>query len=130
MIVYYAHSRLIYGSALEARNIETIKRILAHETTLEIINPATFDQNRPTDEIMNACFSAIHTANMVVISTIDGNIGLGAYREIELAEDLKIDVYLLYDNRLYWMDSDDVALNPYDKYCYASIRLARPIVQP
>ena len=123
MKIYYAHSRLIYGSPLENYNIQAIRRILAHEPVIEIINPSEFDQSNPTDTIMKRCLALVDDCDMLVFSTIDLNIGLGIYREIEHAEICDKDIYLLWENRLWWTDRWSISLNPYDKLFYASIRL-------
>ena len=123
MKIYYAHSRLIYGSPLENYNILAIRRILAHEPVIEIINPSELDQAIHTDTIMKRCLALVEDCDMLVFSTIDLNIGLGMYREIEHAELCDKDIYLLWENRLWWTDRWSISLNPYDKLFYASIRL-------
>ncbi len=122
MTIYYAHSRLIYGSPLESYNIETIKRVFGNKADLSIINPADFDQLRPSEEIMDECLATLDDCDVLVFSTLDLMIGRGVYREIEYFEN-RGNIFMLWDNRLWLIDNIDILINPYDKMFYASVSL-------
>ena len=92
MLVYYAHSMLIYNTEKEREEIDLIRN---YDTT--IINPNGWIQNSVNEiDIMEQCFLFIKQTDMTIFSTLkDGVIGKGVYSEIEKA--------LYYDKPVFYL---------------------------
>ena len=92
MLVYYAHSMLIYNTEKEREEIDLIRN---YDTT--IINPNGWIYNSGNEkDIMEQCFVFIKQTDMTIFSTLkDGVIGKGVYSEIEKA--------LYYDKPVFYL---------------------------
>lgn len=89
-IIYYAHSKRIYGTDAEKKEIETIRK--AHHTA-KIDNPPELFNSEPTwHKYMEAEFPKI---DLVIFSDYRGYIGKGVHYEIEQAKKLSIPVKYL-----------------------------------
>jgi len=97
-MIYYAHSRMIYGSKLETYYYEHIRKMFNYE---EIINPSSdIPQDLDSDLIMELCYDKISRCDVLVFTCIDGYVGIGVYNEIRHAFDCGVYVYLLIHNKL------------------------------
>lgn len=103
MLIYYAHSMLIYNTEKEREEIDLIKLNEGHtygNYDVTIINPNgwIYDNGNGKD-VMEQCFVFIKQSDMTVFSTLkDGVIGKGVYSEIEKA--------LYYDKSVFHLRQD------------------------
>ena len=103
MLVYYAHSKLIYNTEKEKEEFSIIKDNFKDSV---IINPNEwiYDNGKEKD-IMEQCYIFVKQSDIIVFSTIeDGFIGKGVYSEIQRAFWYDKYVYYLFEDKLYKFD--------------------------
>ena len=84
MLIYYAHSKLIYNTEKEKEEFSIIKNSFKDDI---IINPNgwVYDNGKEKD-IMEQCYIFVKQSDIIVFSMIeDGFIGRGVYTEIQKA---------------------------------------------
>ena len=99
MLIYYAHSKLIYDTKREKEEIEIIQDAF---TNSHIINPnGWIYNNKRESDIMEQCYIFVKQSDIIIFSSVDGFIGKGVYNEIQRAFWYDKDVYYLSEDRLY-----------------------------
>ena len=99
MTIYYAHSKMKYGTEIEKLEIELIQRTYPDA---KIINPAEeVDQTAPEPDIMRWCLNAIRRADIVVFSSVNSTVGQGVFSEVMYALYKKKPVYYIKWNALH-----------------------------
>lgn len=121
-MIYYAHSRMIYDSKLEAYYYEFIRKMFNYE---DIINPSSdIPQDIDNDLIMELCYDRISRCDVLVFTCIDGYVGIGVYNEVKHAFNCGACVYLLIYNKLILLkDMSIFDVIAKDNYWYARIKL-------
>lgn len=113
MLVYYAHSKLIYNTEREKKELSIIQDNFKNAN---IINPNgwIYDCGKERD-IMEQCFIFVKQSDIIVFSTIeDGFIGKGVYSEIQRAFWYDKYVYYLFEGKLHKFD-DFSNINIYER---------------
>ena len=97
--IYYAHHQWKYGTKIEEYELDLIK---AYFPNAVIFNPSA-DLNvegKSEDEIMSICLNQIKLSDMVIFSSMDGLVGIGVFKEIAYARDLRMPVYYIDKDEL------------------------------
>ena len=84
--IYYAHHQWKYGTKIEEYELDIIKKNFPNAV---IFNPATdleFKDCGNEEIIMDECLSKMMKSDIVIFSCMDGMIGIGVYKEIEMAK--------------------------------------------
>ena len=111
MLVYYAHSMLIYNTEKEREEIDLIKLNEGHtygNYDVTIINPNgwVYDNGNGKD-VMEQCFVFIKNCDCVVFSTLEDDIiGKGVYSEINKALEYGKNIFQLNNGKLYIFDRE------------------------
>ena len=98
--IYYAHHRWKYGTEIEKYELELIKRYFPNG---RICNPATdlnFD-GLSEEEAMETCLDAVRNSDILVFSAVDGFIGVGVSKEVNMAEG--------YGKIVFYIDQDIIS---------------------
>lgn len=106
MIIYYAHSMLIYNKEQEKAELKLIKD---HFKDATVINPNgwIYDNGKGAD-IMKQCFQFVNNSDAIVFSSLeDGVIGKGVYDELKQAKSRGKIVYYIIDNKIVPYTSHD-----------------------
>ena len=106
MLVYYAHSKLIYNTEKEKEEFSVIKDNFKDGV---IINPNgwIYDNGKEKD-IMEQCYIFVKQSDIIVFSMIeDGFIGRGVYTEIQKAMWWHKKIYCLHEGKLHKFDNFD-----------------------
>ena len=115
--LYYAHSMKVYNTRKETKELKLIKNSFPG---YKLINPADYDkkwEGLSGKEIMEECFEIIRKADIIVFSAIEVDrslyVGRGVFEEIDLAEDLKKEIYFINKSQLtrdyelsFWDEND------------------------
>lgn len=112
--IYYAHHQWKYGTKIEEYELDLIKAYFPNAT---IFNPSvSLNINGETeDEIMEFCLHQVGISDMVIFSSVDGLVGIGAFKEITHAKELNIPVYYIdrdelrydFDMMANWLSNSD-----------------------
>lgn len=92
--VYYAHHQWKYGTQIEQHELEVIRKFFP---TAAICNPSTDIncEDQTEENIMKDCLKAVSNSDVIVFSSVDGNIGHGVWQEVRYAQDQgKLVLYL------------------------------------
>jgi len=90
-LLYYAHSKLSYGTRKEKRELRLIRKEFPE---YKIINPGTINfVSMYENGIMDECKSIVRQVHIVVASEYDKHIGRGVFEE--LSEKTKAKKFLL-----------------------------------
>ena len=84
--IYYAHHQWKYGTKIEEYELDIIKKNFPNAV---IFNPATdleFKDCGNEEIIMDECLSKMMKSDIVIFSCMDGMIGIGVYKEVEMAK--------------------------------------------
>lgn len=101
-IIYYAHTLNHYIDSIEE---EEIKLILKYFPFATVINPHKLEpiwrqNNCTSEEIMKKCLDLVSDSDMVIFSPFnDSFISKGEFEEVDLAENLNIPCYLIWDGK-------------------------------
>ena len=110
MLIYYAHSMLIYNTEKEKEEIEDIKKGFIFYDKLQdrIINPnGWIYDNGDEKSIMEQCYVFIKNCDCVVFSTLEDDIiGKGVYSEINKALEYGKNIFQLNNGKLYIFDRE------------------------
>ena len=99
MTIYYAHSKMKYGTEIEKAELELIRRTYPDA---KIINPAEeVDQTAPEPDIMRWCLNAIRKSDIVVFSSVNSTVGQGVFSEVMYAVYKHKPVYYIKWNSLH-----------------------------
>ena len=92
--IYYAHHQWKYGTKIEEYELDLIK---AYFPNANIFNPSVSlnIDGKTEDEIMDICLHQVGISDMVIFSSVDGLVGVGVFKEITHAKELKIPVYYI-----------------------------------
>ena len=92
--IYYAHHQWKYGTKIEEYELDLIK---AYFPNANIFNPSVSlnIDGKTEDEIMDICLHQVGISDMVIFSSVDGLIGIGVFKEVTHAKELKIPVYYI-----------------------------------
>ena len=127
MNIYYAHHLWKYNTEIEKYEIELIK---ANYPDADILNPNgcigyTESSGLTTEEIMDICFAAIHSSDVLVFSSVNGVVGKGVTDEVTLAKQLRIPIFYIDKNELNIAEevSFDVIPGSNSKRIYATVNL-------
>lgn len=97
--IYYAHHQWKYGTKIEEYELDLIK---AYFPNAAIFNPSVSlnIDGKTEDEIMDVCLRQVRNSDMVIFSSIDGLIGIGVFKEVTHARNLRMPVYYIYKDEL------------------------------
>ena len=98
MLIYYAHSILIYGTPKEKTESQIIQQFYSGST---IINPNTYtytwrNNNLDSAKIMQECLKLVQSCDLLIFSSINLFVGKGVYTEVREAERLLKLIKLLW----------------------------------
>ncbi len=118
--IYYAHSKLIYGTNREAEELGYIKRKYPEAT---IINPAGLKDLTEMKEFLKI----VRKCALVVVSELDGYVGKGVFAEISMAfsSDIRVKTLRQKDNDFSLSEVSGIQIiNQHDwKFRYAKLFL-------
>ena len=97
--IYYAHHQWKYGTKIEEYELDLIKEYFPNAA---IFNPSVSlnIDGKTEDEIMDICLHQVGISDMVIFSSVDGLIGIGVFKEVTHARDLRMPVYYIYKDEL------------------------------
>lgn len=102
--LYFAHSLLIYGNDYEKYCLSLIEKTFPNT---EVFNPNGRVQQTTDAEAMKHCLAAIADTRCkaLVFATTSGIVGKGVMREIMLAQERGLAVYVIIGNKIFYTES-------------------------
>lgn len=79
--LYYAHSKRIYRTRQEKRELKLIKKKFPNH---EIVNPGAINWRMTEPEIMIRCKEIVRKADVVICSEYRDHIGRGVFEELSV----------------------------------------------